>query len=330
VTLPSGTQISYVVDGQNRRVGKKVNGTLTQGFLYQDGLRPIAQLDGSNNVISRFVYTQLGGAPAYLIKGGNTYRVIADQVGSPRLVVDVATGAIAERLDYDEFGNVVLDTSPGFQPFGFAGGLYDRDTGLVHFGARDYDPATGRWTTKDLVGFRGGDANLYGYVLEDPVNHVDVRGMGLDTLSAWLLTHPTEAAILALELGEGGVIVAENEPALAEAAPAVGEALPAAVEECPALANTIEAVSPFANTAIANTVQGVSPYANTVFSAPTVESEAGVAVDAAEAGVATDAALGAEAWWTEFEQEVARRYVARNFGRWALRAYGDLWTFLGI
>jgi len=52
-------------------------------------------------------------------------------------------------MDYDEWGRAVLDTNPGFQPFGFAGGLHDRDTGLVRFGARDYDPETGRWTAKD-------------------------------------------------------------------------------------------------------------------------------------------------------------------------------------
>jgi len=40
-------------------------------------------------------------------------------------------------MDYDEFGNVLLDTNPGFQPFGFAGGLSDQRTGLVRFGARD-------------------------------------------------------------------------------------------------------------------------------------------------------------------------------------------------
>jgi YD repeat-containing protein len=179
VTLPSGTQISYVVDGQNRRVGKKVNGTLTQGFLFQDGLRPVAQLDGSNNVVSRFVYTQLGGAPAYLIKGGNTYRVIADQLGSPRVVVDVATGAIAECLDYDEFGNVVLDTSPGFQPFGFAGGLYDPDTGLVRFGTRDYDPAVGRFS----VAFRVHRSIWVGERLSRPTVHAlahDVSHHALD------------------------------------------------------------------------------------------------------------------------------------------------------
>ena len=47
VTLPSGTQIAYVIDGQNRRIGKKVNGVLTQAFLYGGQLRPAAELDGS-------------------------------------------------------------------------------------------------------------------------------------------------------------------------------------------------------------------------------------------------------------------------------------------
>ncbi|MCB9610787.1 MAG: hypothetical protein H6716_29655, partial [Polyangiaceae bacterium] len=36
-----------------------------------------------------------------------------------------------------------------FVPFGFAGGIHDADTGLVRFGARDYDAVTGRWTSKD-------------------------------------------------------------------------------------------------------------------------------------------------------------------------------------
>ena len=60
-------------------------------------------------------------------------------------------------MDYDSFGNVLQDTQPGFQPFGFAGGLYDPDTKLVRFGARDYDPRTGRWTAKDPILFAGGD-----------------------------------------------------------------------------------------------------------------------------------------------------------------------------
>jgi len=149
VELPGGTVIDYLIDGNDRRIGKKVNGTLAQGFLYQDGLRIVAELDGSNQVVSRFVYADKGNVPAYLVKGGNTYRIVSDHLGSPRLVVNAADGTVVQRMDYDEWGRAVLDTNPGFQPFGFAGGLHDRDTGLVRFGARDYDPETGRWTAKD-------------------------------------------------------------------------------------------------------------------------------------------------------------------------------------
>ena len=78
-------------------------------------------------------------------RGGATYRIVADIQGSVRLVVDAATGAVAQRLDYDSFGRVIRDTNPGFQPFGFQGGLYDPDTGLVEFGSRWYDAQTGRW-----------------------------------------------------------------------------------------------------------------------------------------------------------------------------------------
>jgi RHS repeat-associated protein len=72
---------------------------------------------------------------------------------------------------------VLLDTSPGFQPFGFAGGIYDPDTALVRFGARDYSAEVGRWLAKDPIGFGGGDSNLYGYVLGDPVNLFDPLGL---------------------------------------------------------------------------------------------------------------------------------------------------------
>jgi len=177
VTLPAGTVIDYITDGRNRRVGKKVNGVLVQGFIYGDQLNPIAELDGAGNIVSRFVYGTRANIPDYMVKGGVTYRIISDHLGSPRLVVDATTGAIVQRMDYDEFGNVLSDTNPGFQPFGFAGGIYDSDTGLVRFGARDYDPDTGRWTAKDPILFAGGDTNLCGYTLGDPVNFVDPEGL---------------------------------------------------------------------------------------------------------------------------------------------------------
>jgi RHS repeat-associated protein len=104
-----------------------------------------------------------------MLRGGAQYRLISDERGSIRLVIDTTSGTIAQRIDYDAWGNVTTDTNPGFQPFGFAGGLYDRDTGLVRFGARDYDAASGRWTSKDPVRFEGKLANLYSYVGADPL-----------------------------------------------------------------------------------------------------------------------------------------------------------------
>ncbi len=192
--LPDGTQIEYLIDARNRRIGKKVNGTLVQAFLYEDQLNPITELDSGGNVTARFVYASRANVPDYLIKGGNTYRIIADHLGSPRLVVDAVTGQIAQRLEYDEFGRIVPDTNPGFQPFGFAGGLYDPDTELVRFGARDYEAETGRWTAKDPIGFNrrlldglGADpitlssteANLYLYIRNNPINFVDPTGEGI-------------------------------------------------------------------------------------------------------------------------------------------------------
>jgi RHS repeat-associated protein len=175
VDLPDGTLVEYIVDGVNRRIGKKVDGVLVRGFLYEDRLRPIAELDGSGALVSRFVYADRIITPSYMIKAGATFRIITDHLGSPRLVVDVATGTIVQRLDYDEFGNVLIDTNPGFQPFGFAGGLYDVDTRLVRFGVRDYDAETGRWTSKDAL--LSAEDNLYAYAANDPVNLIDAVGL---------------------------------------------------------------------------------------------------------------------------------------------------------
>src|SRR5205814_8710821 len=105
-----------------------INNVLRSGFLYDDNLRIIAELDGSNKIVSRFVYGSRDYVPDYMIKGGMNYRIITDHLGSPRLVVEANSGATVQRIDYDEFGNILADSRPGFQPFGFAGGLYDRNT----------------------------------------------------------------------------------------------------------------------------------------------------------------------------------------------------------
>jgi RHS repeat-associated protein len=209
VALPDGRAIDYVIDGMGRRVGKKINGVLQKQWLYADDLRVVAELDGSGNVVSRFVWADGTGAnerivrsilarlglrlpkllerlrdvdsrkplhaPAYVVQNSGVYRVISDHLGTARLLLNVTNGTSVERLDLDEWGQVTNDTSPGFTPFGLAAGQADADTGFVRFGARDYDAMLGRWTTKDPIMTRGGE-NLYDYVRGDPVNFVDPSG----------------------------------------------------------------------------------------------------------------------------------------------------------
>ncbi len=175
-SLPDGRTLEYVYDPQGRRIAKKINGVLVEKYLWAGLTQLLAVYDGADSLVMRFEYSD-ARVPNAMVKSGTTYYLSYDQVGSLRAVYD-ATGALVKRIDYDSFGNILVDTNPAFSlPFGFAGGLDDRDTNLVHFGFRDYDPLTGRWTAKDPIGFGGGDVDLYGYVESDPINFVDPYGL---------------------------------------------------------------------------------------------------------------------------------------------------------
>ena len=176
VWLSNGDHIEYVIDAQQRRIGRKVNGTLTQGWLYQGQLAIAAEVDVTGAVTKTFEYATHGNVPDRMQVNGSVYRLVTDHLGSVRLVVD-PDGNVIQRIDYDAFGRVILNTNPGFQPFGYAGGIIDDKTGLTRFGTRDYDASTGRWTAKDVVGFHGGTANLYVYVNGDPITFADPFGL---------------------------------------------------------------------------------------------------------------------------------------------------------
>jgi len=174
-SLPDSRLIEYANDPLGRRIAKKINGAIVEKYLWQGLTRLLAVYDGGNNLVMRFEYAD-ARMPAAMTKAGATYYPCYDQVGSLRIVAD-ASGNVVKRIDYDSFGNIINDINPGFQvPFGFAGGLHDRDTGLVRFGFRDYDPETGRWTAKDPIGYAGGDLNLYAYAQNNPVNWIDPSG----------------------------------------------------------------------------------------------------------------------------------------------------------
>ena len=157
VTLPDGTVIDYIHDPMGRRIAKQVNGSTVEKYLWSGLTTLLAVYDGSDNLIQRFEYAD-GRLPAAMVQSGATYYLAYNQVGSLRLVSDSA-GHVVKRIDYDTFGNIIDDTNAAFTvPYGFAGGLHDRLTGLVRFGYRDLlGQGQGRQLI-EIVQQRGGDS----------------------------------------------------------------------------------------------------------------------------------------------------------------------------
>ncbi|MBI5514650.1 MAG: hypothetical protein HY909_12820 [Deltaproteobacteria bacterium] len=172
--------VAYVNDPTGRRIQRTYGGSTTY-WLYE-GIHPVAEVSGSV-VQAIFVFGTRGHSPDYVVRRQasgemRAFRIVSDQLGSPRMVVDTVTGSVVETIEYDAWGREVGHTGARVvAPYGFAGGIYDEVTGIVRFGARDYDPETGRWTARDPIGFGGGDGSLYAYVLGDPINRYDPSGL---------------------------------------------------------------------------------------------------------------------------------------------------------
>jgi len=223
VMYNGGTAAEYVLDGEGRRIAKTRGGQVIKRWVYGTGLSPIAELDGAGALVARYIYGSRQNTPDLVIRDGKTYRLISDQLGSPRYAVNVADkDDVPYQVSYSPLGvpAVAGGLAPitiDWIPFGFAGGMYDYQTGLVHFGARDYDPETGRWLTKDPIRFDGGQANLYVYVGNDPINSADATGLSACSLG-----------ILGVVVSCGGA-GAEIAGALAASAPTGGLALAASI-----------------------------------------------------------------------------------------------------
>lgn len=208
--------VEYVLDQAGRRIGRRVDGGPMTWWLYA-GLSPIAEFDANLRLTKVFVYGT-SHAPDHMItyadgEATGRYRFATDQVGS---VVGVIRddGVWVEHTTYTPFGRIISrgrgENAPT-HPFGFAGGVYDEATGWVRFGARDYDPWTGRWTAKDPIGFAGGDVNLYAYVGNDPVRFFDPTGLRAFSKD-WAVLNGLRAAGVSLSAGQIQAITAVTEP----------------------------------------------------------------------------------------------------------------------
>jgi len=104
--------------------------------------------------------------------------LLADHQGSVHQVVD-DSGAVEVDTRYDSYGVITSLDSPATLDtiVGYTGQVYDVESGLHYFNARYYDAPSGRFLSEDPIGFAGGDANLYRYVGNNPVNMTDPTGL---------------------------------------------------------------------------------------------------------------------------------------------------------
>jgi RHS repeat-associated protein len=180
-----GTNASYTYNGDGLRVGETVNSVSTS--YAWDVAAPLPQVL-ANSGGATYVYGL--GLLAQQQSGAWQYP-LADGLGSVRHQVD-PLGQVVASYRFSPFG-VPLAASGG-QPYGYAGEHWDAYTSLIYLRARWYDPATGRFLTRDpFPGLATLPATQHPYVYagNNPVNLVDPSG---------------EIAPILVAAGVGGVI----------------------------------------------------------------------------------------------------------------------------
>ncbi len=177
ITYPAqpGKQTGFAYDGLDRRTAISSTpagggSAVTTSYLWC-GSRPCQARNGTN-AVTRGYYAEgelVPGAPA------QPYYYGSDQLGSVRRAF--ASTSSAPAYGYDPYGNALQATAP-LTDFGYAGMLYNADSGLYLTQYRAYNPVAGRWLSRDPNGESSDPAaNLYAYVNGNPLIRVDPWGL---------------------------------------------------------------------------------------------------------------------------------------------------------
>jgi RHS repeat-associated protein len=183
---------TYTWDAENRLISVSLPNqpSLSVAFTY-DGLGRRRSATLADTAATTFVWCgerlcqaqQLGQVRGYYAEGaflaGVPLYYGVDQIGSVRRGF-LRTGASAS--DFDPYGAALQPGLPAAD-FGFAGLFLEKNSGLYLATYRAYDPATGRWLSRDPIGEEGG-INLYEYVGGQPISAVDTAGTQLFPLFA--------------------------------------------------------------------------------------------------------------------------------------------------
>ena len=173
-------EVGFKYDAMNRRISKKVGSTET-GFVYdRDNVLFDFVASGSNQPVldKRYFYgTGVDQVLAQESAQGSVLWALTDQLRTVADWVDSSGSVANHHVVYDLFGGVVSQSnSAAGSRYGFTGRELDAETGLYYYRSRYYNAGIGRFIGEDSVGFDGGDANLYRYVENSPVDSTDPLG----------------------------------------------------------------------------------------------------------------------------------------------------------
>jgi len=174
----------YTYDVYNQRIAKTVDVdgagaavATTEHYVYGSDQNIGLVFDENGNVNHRYLFGNGVDQIEADESNGNIRWALTDHLGSVRDVVD-DSGTVLNHIVYDAFGGVTsqTDESVVFR-YGYTARELDAESGLQYNRARYFDPAVGRFISEDKIGFGGGDANLYRYVFNSPVDLTDPSGL---------------------------------------------------------------------------------------------------------------------------------------------------------
>nr|MBP3599128.1 DUF4474 domain-containing protein [Eubacterium sp.] len=174
-TLTKNYKVSFTYDAEGLRTSKTVNSEKTV-FVW-DGDQLVMELSKGGEVKKRYVR---GNDLVYADKGEGTEKqfYVTNSHGDVVQLLD-ETGSVAKTYEYDSFGNEVNPEKEDENPFRYCGEYYDKETEEIYLRARYYQPAVGRFLTRDTYTGENDDPlslHLYTYCENDGVNYVDPSG----------------------------------------------------------------------------------------------------------------------------------------------------------